>query len=195
MKQKNKKTGFSLIEVLVATTVFVLVISVAAGLFVHALQSQRKVLAYQELFDQTSYIMEYMARSIRMAKKQRTTIDPPITCIDPIGRNYQLIGLEGRHLRFIRWDHLVVPGGAFICYEFRLNAGRIEVSRNRGVSWTFLTSDRLTVLNMRFRIDGDSLRIQPRITIFLEVEGREYGAGIRPKTRLQTTISQRDLNF
>lgn len=195
MKQKNKKTGFSLIEVLVATTVFVLVVSVAAGLFVHTLQSQRKVLAYQELFDQTSYIMEYMTRSIRMAKKQRTTIDPPITCIDPIGRNYQLIGLEGRHLRFIRWDHLVVPGGAFICYEFRLNVERIEVSRDRGTSWTFLTSDRLRILNLRFIVEGDNPGLQPRITILLEAEGREYGLGMRPKTRLQTTISQRDLNF
>jgi prepilin-type N-terminal cleavage/methylation domain-containing protein len=189
--------GFTLVEVLVAITVFTLVTAVAVGLFIHALQSQRKVLAYQELFDQTSFIMEYMTRGIRMAKKQRT-VTAPISCIATVGRNYELVGGSPSHLRFIRWDHLV---GAFICYEFRVRENRLEVSRDRGVSWAFLTSPRLKVINFRFNIIGDGPEtppiqpIQPRVTIVLEVGGREYGAGLRPRIHLQTTVSQRDLDL
>jgi prepilin-type N-terminal cleavage/methylation domain-containing protein len=195
MKQNNKKDrGFTLVEILVAITVFTLVIAIAAGLFVHVLQSQRKALTYQEVFDQTSYVIEYMARGIRMAKKQRTATEP-IACLTTTGRNYELVGGNPHHLRFIRWDHLTAT---FICYEFRVKNNRLEVSRNRGDSWILLTSPELRVLNFRFNIIGDGLEtpaLQPRITIVLEVKGREYGAGLRPKIYLQATVSQRDLDI
>lgn len=192
----NVKKGFTLVEVLVAVTVFTLVIGVAGGLFVHVLQSQRKVLAYQELFDQTSFIMEYITRGIRMAKRQTATTTP-ITCITTIGRNYELVGGSPSHLRFIRWDGTLTPP-AHVCYEFRLSGTRLEVSRDRGASWTVLTSPRLEVTNLRFRIVGDGPQTppeQPRVTIVLEARGIEHGAGRWPTTHLQTTVSQRDLDI
>jgi prepilin-type N-terminal cleavage/methylation domain-containing protein len=196
MKQNNKKNGFTLVEILVAISIFALIMVVAGGLFVHVLQSQKKVLAYQELFDQTSYIMEYITRGIRMAKKQRGATDP-ITCLTTVGRNYELVGASPHHLRFIRWDHLTATS---TCYEFRLTANRLEVSRNRGVSWAPLTSPGLTVTNLRFNIIGDTSPaepplLQPKITILFVVEGREYIPGIRPRIHLQTTVSQRDLDL
>jgi prepilin-type N-terminal cleavage/methylation domain-containing protein len=197
--KKNNKTGFTLVEVLVAITVFVLVIAVAGGLFIHVLQSQRKVLAYQELFDQISYVMEYITRGIRMAKKQRGIADP-ITCITTIGRNYELVGGSPHHIRFIRWDGTLTPP-SFVCYDFRLIDHRIEVSRDRGASWVPLTSPGLRVTNFRFNIIGDGLEtspLQPKITIVLAAEGREYHIGelIRRSTiHLQATVSQRDLDI
>ena len=195
---KRHLTGFTLVEVLVSITVFVLVMGVATGLFVHVLQNQRKVLAYQELLDQTSFVMEYMTRGIRMAKKQRTATDP-IACFDAgfVGHNYQIVSPS--HLKFIRWDHLQGVAGEFICYKFYLDNVNHRLMRKRGVATsTPLTSPELRVTALRFKVIGDGIepgeQIQPRVTIVLEVEGREYDPGKRPKLHLQTTVSQRDLD-
>lgn len=199
MEQSNKKTGFSLVEVLVAITVFTLVIGIATGLFVHVLESQRKALAYQELFDQTSFAMEYITRGVRMAKKQRTATDPIIPPCISIGRSYDNTG-ENR-IRFIRWDGTLNPP-AFVCYEFFLEGTILKVKRVRNgvIQTSSLTSGRLRVLNLRFRVDGDGIETvppqrQPRVTIVLEVEGREYIPGRRARIHLQTTVSQRDLDI
>ena len=196
---KKNNTGFTLVETLVGVTVFALVVSIAIGLFVHVLESQRKALAYQELFDQTSFVMEYLTRGVRMAKRQRTATEPISPQCIPVGHNYQLI--SPNHLRFIRHDR-TAPFPHFICYEFRSrlvnNINRLEVSKDRGSTWAFLTSPRLEVTNLRFRVEGDGLQTppeQPRVTIVLEVRGREYGIGRRATIHLQTTVSQRDLDF
>ncbi len=189
--------GFTLVEVLVGITVFVLVISISIGFFVHVIQSQRKVLAYQELFDQTSFIMEYMTRGIRMAKRQRTATEPINPQCVPVGRNYELVGGSPSHLRFIRWDRTLTPP-SFVCYEFFLEGATLRVRRG-GVT-TSLTSPRLEVVNLRFRIEGDGVeatretQLQPRITIILEVRGREYDVNRRSSIHFQTTVSQRDLD-
>jgi len=195
MKKNNKKNGFSLVELLVAITVFSLVMSIAAGLFVHVFESQTQALSYQELFDQTSFIMEYLARGVRMAKKQRTATDPMNPACISVGRNYELVSQS--HLRFIRRDGTLTPP-AFICYEFRLSGTRLEVSRDRGSSWSALTSPRLEVVTLRFRVVGDGIEtppLQPMVTIVLEVRGRGYGHGRRSTIHLQTTISQRDFDI
>jgi len=199
--------GFTLSEILIAITVFTLVSSVAFGFFNHIFQSQKKVLAYQELFDQTSFVMEYMTRSIRMAKKQRiaSPAADPINCITTTGRNYEVIA--NNHIRFIRHDGTILPPARpYVCYEFRLHSimvndihiNQLKVSRDRGVTWTPLTSPNLNVVNLRFRVDGDGFQmpaLQPRVTIILEVRGREYGFGKRSIIHLQTTVSQRDLDI
>lgn len=194
--EKNKKNkGFTLIELLVAVTVFTLVVGVAVDFFIYAVQSQRRVLAYQEVLDQTSFIIEYIARDIRMAKKQRGATDP-MTCL-PTGNNYELVGGRTDHIRMIGWDHLV-PFPHFVCFEIRLNGTILEKSRDRGLSWTRLTSPRLEVIRLRFDVIGDRVegslatQLQPRVTMALEVRGREYALGGRPTIQLQTTISQRD---
>ena len=191
--------GFTLVEVLVGITIFVLVISISIGFFVHVIQSQRKVLTYQELFDQTSFIMEYMTRGIRMAKRQRTATEPISPQCIPIGRNYELVGGSPSHIRFIRHDR-TLPPPSFVCYEFRLTGTTLETRRDGG-AWTPLTSPRLEVVNLRFRIEGDGVEVgreaqrQPRVTIILEVRGREYDIDRRSLIHFQTTVSQRDLDI
>jgi len=61
--------GFTLVEMLITALVFSIIVGVATGLFISAIRLQRYNLTYQRLLDQTSYVMEYTARAIRMAKK------------------------------------------------------------------------------------------------------------------------------
>jgi prepilin-type N-terminal cleavage/methylation domain-containing protein len=64
----HNKQGFTLIELLVGVAVFALVITIALGLFMTALRSQRKSIAIQNVCDNARYLFGFMAKEIRMSK-------------------------------------------------------------------------------------------------------------------------------
>src|SRR3972149_8733487 len=62
---KNFQKAFTIIELIVAMTVFVVLMSIAAGGFIHLLKSQRVVAGLMEANDSASLSLEQMAREIR----------------------------------------------------------------------------------------------------------------------------------
>lgn len=174
---KNKNgAGLTLIEMMVVGTIFCLIIAAVLGIFSSAIRAQRFSLASQQLIDQTSYVMEYMSRFLRMAKK-----DMEGSCIASKTNYYRL---DETHLKFENYKGE--------CQEFYLDNGRlyqiIDAIRLP------LTSEKFNVKNLRFSVSGETQAdtIQPKVTIFLEVEGR--GNSPQPKIRIQTTTSQRDID-
>ena len=186
-------TGFTLVEMLVAMAIFVIVVAIISGLFVHAIQGQRRNLAYQELLDQTSYVMEYMSRSIRMAMKDDIEIWghplPPPNCLTEDRVNYEFAGncLKFRNYKdecqqFCRVD----DGGRFKLVEI------ID-----GTSADLTSTSSLDVLSFNVTdptgswqqpgAPGDNN--QPLVAIFLRIKGRE-----NTEIQIQTSISQRNLD-
>jgi len=68
---KKLKKGFTLIELMVSLSIFVMIISASSGVLITTIRAQKKSLAQQELLNQTSYLMEKMSRAIRMAEKDK----------------------------------------------------------------------------------------------------------------------------
>jgi len=182
MKQYNsvttKSKGLTLIEMLVAVTVFAITVGIISGLFISATRTQRKTLAAQEILNQTSYLLEYMSRALRMARK-----DLNGDCLTNAGDNYEII-TDG--IRFIDYNG--------ICTEFFLESGRIE--RKIGSDPLELTSDNLQVNSLWFYLSGETQTdiFQPRVTISLEIESKRPVTGSPPKIQIQTSISQRNLD-
>lgn len=180
---KNK--AFTLIEMMVTVVIFSIIIGTATGAFVSAIKLQKYNLAYQRLLDQTSYAMEYMSRAIRMAKKDE------ISCID--GSNYY--EGAGHRIKFATYHN------ADECWKFFRNVeidsrgqfGKLKVEKD-GTPYD-LTSDDFDVTSFNVVVSGDdgADQKQPRVTVFMEIRGR--GSGNQPKIQIQTTISQRDLDF
>jgi len=67
-KAITKNSGLTLIEVLVAMSIFAVVISVAIGIFVSGSSSQRKILGINTAQREAGYLMEIISRELRMAK-------------------------------------------------------------------------------------------------------------------------------
>lgn len=188
MKQFNnltmKNNGLTLIEMLVAVTVFATIIGAISGVFISGVRVQRRVLATQEILDQTSYLMEYMGRALRMAKKDLTG-----NCLTAVGAGYNYeITADG--IKFIDYHG--------VCTEFHLDAEQLKKTTD-GTTLE-LTSDTLQVnsfkVNLSGEYQGDSLSsddLQPRATIFLEIENKRI-AQSPPRIQIQTSISQRDLD-
>lgn len=64
-KYKSQK-GFTMIELLVAMSLFVVVISIASGIFVNSLRTQKALVDLLAVNDNASLVIEQMAREIRV---------------------------------------------------------------------------------------------------------------------------------
>jgi len=186
--------GFTLIEMLVAIMIFSVVIGAVSGIFISGILQQRKALASRALLDQTSYALEYMSRALRMAKKE--TIEG---CLLTYGLNYeipieyQINGNEnlGIGLKFI--NHLQGDD----CQAFFLENGKLRYKKKIGTldeETLDLTSDELEITNLLFNLSGQSQAddLQPKVTIFLDIKGKDTTPEQQPEIKIQTTISQRN---
>ncbi|MFC1789425.1 type II secretion system protein J [Patescibacteria group bacterium] len=180
MIKKNKK-GFTLVEILVAITMFALISTAAIGIFTTTIKSQKRILAHQKLLDQTSFVLEYVSRSFRMAKKDDVG---GINCLLGSKINYEITstGQGGIKIRNYKDE----------CQEFYIENNQLK--ENKGGKVFPLTSENLFIEKMEiFPIDGSGWTqnddIQPTITIFFEIIG-----GDQTEIHTQTTISQRNLD-
>ncbi len=193
--------GFTVIELLTALVVFSLVVSFTSMIFISVVGHQREILAKQEIVSQVNYATEYMSRALRMAKKELNCTDSsdPNSCSclkeKGYGYNYEIpseyqIGDEsmGRGIRFI--NHLQDDK----CQKFFLEQGQLKHRRD-GSETVPLTSDKFEITNLKFKLFGESQEddIQPKVAIVLKIKLK--GDEEQPKLKIQTTISQRNLDI
>ncbi|MEK7503366.1 MAG: prepilin-type N-terminal cleavage/methylation domain-containing protein [Patescibacteria group bacterium] len=162
--------GFTLIEMMVAVAVFTLLVGASSGIFVSSLRGQKQSLALQEVLSQTSYLMEYMSKAVRMATK-----DIAGDCTGTAKLNY---AFQNQCLKFKNYQGT--------CQQFCLAGARLQDGDGN-----YLTSASSTVSAFNVTIVGaiqpPTDYLQPKVTIFLRVTGQEGS-----KTEIQTTISQRN---
>lgn len=70
-RYRNK--GFTLIELIVAMAIFIIVISLVVSLLMTSLKGQRRVVAIQDVQDNARYLLEFMAKEIRMSEIDSST--------------------------------------------------------------------------------------------------------------------------
>ncbi|MBI2644295.1 MAG: type II secretion system protein [Candidatus Wildermuthbacteria bacterium] len=186
-----RKSGFTLIEMLVALTIFSVVIGAGLNLLIAGIATQKGALAQQKLVDETSFVLEYMSRALRQAQ-----VDTLNDCIGAPARNYELFG-GNTGVRFI--------DGSQLCREIFLQNGQLleKISTdhtfgNLPVNGEALTSNDLSVESISFSLTGDggADNLQPRLVISLYVKGLgPQDPSDQPTLRLQTTLSQRRLDL
>jgi len=174
--------GFTLIEMLVAALIFSIVIGAATGVFVSAIKLQRYNLAHQQLLSQASYAVEYMDRAIRMAVR-----DDDNTC-GLAGQNYR-VSDGNRKIEFKNYKGE--------CQEFFWDTSNYQLKVDKTGFGTplILTSDDFEITSFNFQVSGDVLgdNVQPKVRIFLDIKAK--GSGQQPRIKIQTAISQRNLDF
>ena len=141
-------------------------------------------MSIRETIDNASHVMEYIARALRMTRK-----DKDGSCITT-KTNYEIT----RGGKGIKFENYQEPP---ICQEFywEVNDNRIYESKD-GAAGLPLTSSDLKVTLFQFQLSGElqSDNKQPRITILLEVAKKSLSDPSFSKIRAQTTISQRNLD-
>lgn len=96
MKQK----GFTLIELLVAMIIFAIVVTTVITIFVRGTTSQRRVFALQEIQENARFMIEKIAKEIRMSEISSGSGEPSaIDIIHPVNDNVNYSFSAGQILR------------------------------------------------------------------------------------------------
>jgi len=162
------------------------------SIFTSTISGQEISLASQEVLDQSSYVVEYMSRTLRMAKK-----DEVGACLNDITLNYSK---DGNTIRFLSYHDQ--------CYEFSLNETTDTLQERKSSdntddnfgAWVDLTSSGLEVISFNIGPSyswDENDDYQPRVTLFFEIKSKRPGLSEeeKPVIRLQTTVSQRNLDI
>lgn len=167
-------------EMLVAVSVFAVAATISVGALLATRDAQQKILALRITQDNLSYALDVIGKEIRTGHSYH--------CGSDISTIPQDCSLGNSSFTFLN-----APGQTV---TYRLNNQRLEISKDGGGSWQFLTSSDLIIIDtLLFYVVGAPAgdNLQPRVTLVLRGT-----AGLQEKIRahlnIQTTVSQRMLD-
>ncbi|MFH1451252.1 MAG: prepilin-type N-terminal cleavage/methylation domain-containing protein [bacterium] len=190
-KGKKPARAFTLIELLVAISAFTVIIVAVSNIFISGMKNQKYALLSQRLLDQTSFVMEFMSRSLRMARKE-VNLNPGNQCLT-YGHNYEK-SIDGTSLKFI--NHLDNDD----CQRFFLENGQLKYERKINTALPevlILTSDKIEIVDLKFELIGELQTdyIQPRVVVAMNLRWKSPTAQERRAIKIQTVLSQRNLDI
>ena len=189
--------GFTLLEMIVSTTVFVFVMLMIIGSLISLTDASRKARSVRIVLDNLSAAIDSMSRNIRMGSYYHCgcggALTSPQSCSmsDSDGNGgdtclaFEMANGNPHDATDQMVYRLTTTGGR----------GRIERSLNGGTDWVSLTSPEINVTDMKFFQYGVTPDTdQPVVTMLLRGT-----AALTPKTstefNIQTTIAARTPNF
>lgn len=178
MKKNLKKNGFSLIEVLVSTALFVIIITGALSIFKLVIESQRSALATQNVEEGLKYFLEVTSKEIRMAKRNNGKCSLPNGAIYEASSN-----TNGDTLTFRNYHDECVT---YSLEETTDGIKRFMIVRD-GVTGYYITPAKINISELGFMVSGDE---QPTVT--MKLSAYALGKNINKSTmRIQTTLNSR----
>jgi len=188
------KKGFTLIEMLVAVSVFVVAVTSATAIIIATIRSQAKANIQRQTTQDARYALETITREVRMAtgtnKLQAITVSGPSYISlanipdyqDPSKYTRKIIQLkDGR----ITIQTIQYPG-PIISPEMPITSDNIYVTEFKAEN------------TINYNLDlGETPSRQPSVTISITTEQKDENVPVhrRAKTTLRTTISSRDYRY
>lgn len=197
LQQGKAHGGFTLVEMIVATSVFSVCILVLVGSLIAMQGATRKARAIREASSNVGSVMDSMSRTIRMGSGFNCgCVGAPPYPATPANCSMDNSGAGGATcLAFEKQKGNPLSDADNVVY--RQNGTRIERSLNGGTTWETFTSPNITIDTLKFFVDGTERGAQynqPYITIF--IRGTAF-LGTRHATSLQvqTTVAARAPNY
>jgi prepilin-type N-terminal cleavage/methylation domain-containing protein len=181
------RNGFTITELIVAMGVFVIIVSIAVGVFVNAVRSQRRLTELMAVNNSAGSVLEQIAREVRTGYRfcesdTNPGMNPDEPCAVVAADSVSFVNYRGRKVTYA----LDGNGAAT-----RLEEGNLDAPP--------LTASEVEVTHLQFSIsqldgNGDTAddACNPwRITIAMGVRSRSVELANEQEVRLQTTVSSR----
>lgn len=189
-----KKKGFTLIETLVAVSIFAVISMLLVNIFRASVNNQNRILENQQIMNESDYSLGYMSKAITMAQVDDIAGD----CTGTTGHDN--FGIGTNSITFLAHDSIT---NNYKCRRFILdtNANAVEEQWSTDTTSANLqteipvTSSKVKIDKLTFVVTGDVTNSQPKVTILISMEYNNSSSTSNPKINIQTSVSQRNLNI
>jgi prepilin-type N-terminal cleavage/methylation domain-containing protein len=192
---QKKNTGFTLIEMLVALSLFTIVVTIAVGAFLSLIGASKGVQSEQSVMTTLTFVLDSMTREIRTGNNYYCTSGNFSSQETYVAGNDCENGSTG--ISFVEAGSSITGSGATRIAYYYDSSGDGSILRRVGTGPAeSIVSEGIAINNAQFFVTGtDRLgagtdTLQPTVTIILEARD-DTGA----TTTLQTTVTQRELDI
>ena len=186
-------TGFTLLEITVAMGMFIVTMLIVMGIFRSIIEGQRSALASQNTQESIRFAFEIMGKEIRMAKFM------DVGCRSVLGITNTSLYPNIIYNSSTTKNNLIFKNKDDSCVKYYIENNRIKIFRYdlSATVDSFIIPDEIMVSNVQFEIvdfTSFSNKIQPKVTMKMDVESKVGGQKHKNKITVQTTISSRNYN-
>ena len=190
-KQKNKgpvspnQGGFTLIELMVATSIFVVIMLASMGSLFTLLDASKNSRALRTAMDNVNFAMESMTRSIRMGTNyycgtfNSTDLSSTLDCPD-----------GGILISFVPQPQNSTPANSRIGYQVSGETlKRYDSNNTNGVP---MVSPEVKIKTLKFFVNGSASNDNTQASVYIIMKGTVLVKGVATSFALQTMASQRN---
>ncbi len=199
-----KQEGFTLLEIMVAISIFVVVVLAVINIFKNTIDTQRDAVAAQNTQESMRYVFEVISKELRLAKESDNSCDSIITSLGFVGTtantklyHYAITNSGNKILYFKNKDDECV---AYYIENDTNGISRLKIFRDDisdgfdNISF-YITPDEIDINSFDFNIIDNPIgainTLQPRITIRIGIEANSSQDIYRQAINMQTTVSSR----
>jgi prepilin-type N-terminal cleavage/methylation domain-containing protein len=175
----KSKSGFSLVEILVATALFVVIMTAALNIFKTVIDSQRSAIATQNVEESLKYFLEVTGKEIRMAKRDSAADCGPVNNIYRVGALSSELYFKNYHDECVAYYLTKVDG-----------VNRFTIWRGSGFGYITPATINVDELNFVLRPEGGASNSQPTVTIKMVAHALGKN-NAQSEMRIQTTMTSR----
>lgn len=189
-----KKRGFTLIEMLVSTAIFTIVMVIALGALLAMSESDRKAQTLKAVVNNLNFSLDSISRAVRTGVGYHCGSLVGGDCTTPPGGTFfAFTSSSGTGVAY-RLENTITDGSAGVVCGQAAAIGCIARSLDGGTTWSAVTAPEVVITNLSFYLIGSAAgaidSTQPKLTILLS--GYVQVTGTRQTTfNLQTSVTQR----
>lgn len=196
----HNTSGFTLVEVMVALTIFSVVVTMASSIFLSSQRVERKTESMQSLSGAGRLIMEKMVKTIR-----ENEIDYDYAGYTKDSEDSELLRLPQSAIALRNFEENLIifqENDKDRCLDEKSVPPCLEMSNDDGQSWSSLTSKEVRLKDLQFFItpkknpfqfhpetDSYEANSQPFVLIVLTLEKTKTRPGEQSTLTLQTGVS------
>ncbi len=193
-KIKNNQSGFSLLEMLVATSIFVVVIVMVLSIFQNSIMIQRNAIAVQGLQEGIRYAMEVISKEVRSANANWVDEYDP----DPTARNCSIVSpdTENKVFNFDITNGFYFRNRLNECVRYTVETNRLMIERINSVGDSVklpITPVDIEISDWNVAVDDDLHNTthtkQPNVTFVFDIKSKKWDG--MNDIKLQTSITSR----
>lgn len=195
-KKLNTRGGFTLLEMLVSTSLYVIAMLVIVSALISLESASRKARTIRVATDNVSAAVDSISRTIRMGSYfhcgcvgTRAELSTPSDC-----ESNSTGGGGGTCIAFESQNG--DPSSINDQYIYKLSGQQILRSTDTGTTWLNMTAPEISILKLAFYVGGTSPEAdQPYVTMLISGSATSSRAKFNTTFDIQTTVAARTPNF